>query len=80
MPTEDLQACEVEAGDLVRVDGQWVAVEGSIEDPGEEDLWCIDYRTDDDESEMLAIDASEVLPVRKPDNSETEATGLLDEQ
>lgn len=80
MPTEDLQACEVEAGDLVRVDGQWVAVEGSIEDPGEEDLWCIDYRTDEDESEMLAIDASEVLPVRKPDNSETEATGLLDEQ
>lgn len=80
MPSEELRACEVEAGDLVQIDGQWVTVEGAIEDPGEEELWCIDYRTDADESEMLAVDAADVMPVRKPDNSETEATGLLNEE
>lgn len=79
MPTEDLRAGEVEPGDLVQIDGQWVTVEGAVEDPGEEGLWCIDYRTDEDESEMLAINETEMLPVRKPDNSEVEATGLLDE-
>lgn len=79
MPTEDLRAGEVEPGDLVQIDGQWVTVEGAVEDPGEEGLWCIDYRTDTDESEMVALEETEMLPVRKPDNSETEATGLLDE-
>lgn len=80
MPAEEMRATEVEAGDLLELEGHWVVVEGSVADPGDEDVWCLDYRTDEDESEMLAVDAADVLNVRKPDNSEPEATGLLDEE
>lgn len=52
-------------GDLMNVDEDWVVVEEAVSDPEEEGMILVAWRSDDDDAGELALNANEMLDVRR---------------
>lgn len=63
---DPMSAGDIEAGDLIEVDGVWVMVEAAMPDAQQPDEVDISWRSFDDESGSLFMSIEEVIEVRRP--------------
>ena len=68
--TDQICIADIVAGDLVLVDedtDQWAtAVSAAEPDEIEADMWCLSWRSADDEEDTTLVDADQLMSVRKP--------------
>ncbi|UQN31805.1 FtsK/SpoIIIE domain-containing protein [Brachybacterium kimchii] len=64
-PSQNVPADRIKDGDLVYLDDQWVVVECAEADLEDDGMISLSWRSDEDEAGEVALDADEVMDIRR---------------